>query len=98
MIAVLSALNEPCDVTITSDSKYVIDAIEKGWVYGWRDRGWIKSDKKPALNVDLWEKLLGLLEKHTVRFVWIKGHAGHPYNERCDRLAVAESEKYKANQ
>ena len=98
VIAGLSALNEPCDVTITSDSKYVIDAIEKGWVYGWRDKGWIKSDKKPALNVDLWEKLLGLLEKHTVRFVWIKGHAGHPYNERCDRLAVAESEKYKANQ
>lgn len=95
VIAGLSALKEPCDVTITSDSKYVIDAIEKGWVYGWRDRGWIKSDKKPALNVDLWEKLLGLLEKHTVRFVWIKGHAGHEYNERCDRMAVAESEKYK---
>ena len=91
----LSALKEPCEVTITSDSKYVIDAIEKGWVYGWRDRGWIKSDKKPALNVDLWEQLLALLEKHTVRFVWIKGHAGHEYNERCDRLAVAESEKYK---
>lgn len=95
VIAGLSALKEPCEVTITSDSKYVIDAIEKGWVYGWRDRGWIKSDKKPALNVDLWEQLLALLEKHTVRFVWIKGHAGHEYNERCDRLAVAESEKYK---
>ena len=85
VIAGLSALKEPCEVTITSDSKYVIDAIEKGWVYGWRD----------ALNVDLWEQLLALLEKHTVRFVWIKGHAGHEYNERCDRLAVAESEKYK---
>ena len=66
----------------------------KGWVYGWKKKGWIKSDKKPALNVDLWEKLLPLLEKHDVTFNWVKGHAGHPENERCDRLAVAQRDIY----
>lgn len=95
VIEALSALKEPCDVTLTSDSKYVIDAIQKGWVYGWKKKGWIKSDKKPALNVDLWEKLLPLLSYHKVEFVWVKGHAGHPENERCDQMAVAQSEKYK---
>lgn len=94
VIAALSALKEPCQVVLTSDSKYVIDSITKGWVYGWRKNGWIKSDKKPALNVDLWEKLLALLEIHKVEFVWIKGHAGHPENERCDRLAVKERDFY----
>ncbi len=88
VIEALSALKEPCAVTLTTDSKYVVDAIEKGWVYGWQRNGWRKADKKPALNVDLWEKLLPLLEKHTVAFVWVKGHAGHPENERCDKLAV----------
>jgi len=91
----LRALKEPCLVTLTTDSKYVCDSITKGWVYGWQKRGWVKSDKKPALNVDLWEQLLPLLEKHKVTFVWVKGHAGHPENERCDRLAVLESQKYK---
>ncbi len=91
----LKALKEPCLVTLTTDSKYVCDSITKGWVYGWQKRGWVKSDKKPALNVDLWEQLLPLLEKHKVTFVWVKGHAGHPENERCDRLAVLESQKYK---
>lgn len=95
VIEALSALKEPCQVTLTSDSKYVIDSITKGWVYGWKKKGWIKSDKKPALNVDLWEQLLPLLERHKVDFVWIKGHAGHAENERCDRLAVAQSQKYK---
>lgn len=94
VIEALSALKEPCEVTLTSDSKYVIDSITKGWVYGWKSKGWIKSDKKPALNVDLWEKLLLLLEKHKVSFVWIKGHAGHPENERCDRLAVLQRDYY----
>ena len=94
-INALEALKEPCDVTLTSDSKYMIDPITKRWVYGWRDRGWVKSDKTPALNPDLWERLLKLLELHTVRFVWVKGHAGHPYNERCDALAVAEAEHYR---
>ena len=90
----LKALKEPCTVELYSDSKYVIDALEKGWAWGWKKKGWIKSDKKPALNVDLWEQLLPLLEKHEVNFVWVKGHAGHPENERCDRLAVMERDKY----
>lgn len=94
VIAGLQALKESCEVTLTTDSKYVCDSINKGWVYGWQKRGWIKSDKKPALNVDLWETLLPLLQKHRVTFVWVKGHAGHPENERCDRLAVAESKKF----
>ncbi|MBR3629730.1 MAG: ribonuclease HI [Oscillospiraceae bacterium] len=91
----LKALKEPCEVTLTTDSKYVCDSINKGWVYGWQKRGWVKSDKKPALNVDLWEQLLPLLEQHRVTFIWVKGHAGHPENERCDRLAVMESHKYQ---
>ena len=94
VIAGLAALKEPCEVILTTDSKYVVDSIAKGWVYGWKQRGWIKSDKKPALNVDLWEQLLPLLDKHHVTFVWVKGHAGHPENERCDALAVAESRKF----
>jgi len=94
VIAGLSALKEPCRVILTTDSKYVVDSITKGWVYGWKKKGWIKSDKKPALNADLWEKLLPLLETHDVKFVWVKGHAGHPENERCDRLAVAQREIY----
>jgi ribonuclease HI len=94
VIAALSALKEPCRVTLTSDSKYVIDAITKGWAKKWRANNWVKSDKKPALNSDLWEKRLGLLEIHDVSFVWVKGHAGHPENERCDELAVIESKKF----
>ena len=85
----LEALKEPCHVRLTSDSKYVIDAIEKGWVYSWQRNGWRKADKKPALNVDLWEQLLPLLERHQVEYVWVKGHQGHPENERCDKMAVA---------
>ena len=91
----LSALKEPCQVTLYSDSKYLVDAITKGWAVGWRSRGWRKADKQPALNVDLWQRLLDLLEQHEVTFVWVKGHAGHPENERCDRLAVAEYEKFR---
>ena len=94
VITGLSALKEPCDVTLTTDSKYVVDSITKGWVYGWKRKGWIKSDKKPALNVDLWERLLPLLERHQVQFVWVKGHAGHPENERCDALAVAQRDRF----
>ena len=87
-IAGLEALKEPCNVELYSDSKYLVDAIEKRWVYNWRDNGWRKSDKKPALNVDLWERLLYLMEIHNVVLHWVKGHAGHSENERCDRLAV----------
>ena len=90
----LAALKEPCEVTVYSDSKYVVDAIEKGWARGWQKNGWRKSDKKPALNPDLWERLLSLLDQHKVSFVWLKGHDGHPENERCDQLAVAQSQKF----
>lgn len=88
VIEALKCLKEPCNVTVTTDSKYVCDAINKGWVYSWEKNNWKKSDKKPALNVDLWKELLHLLDKHKVEFVWVKGHNGHPYNERCDKLAV----------
>ncbi|MBE6856965.1 MAG: ribonuclease HI [Ruminococcus sp.] len=94
VITGLSALKEPCNVILTTDSKYVVDSVTKGWVYGWKKKGWIKADKKPALNVDLWERLLPLLETHKVTFNWVKGHAGHPENERCDRLAVEQRDKY----
>ena len=90
VIEALSALKFPCEVKVTTDSKYVVDGIEKGWAQGWKKRGWKKSDGKPALNPDLWEKLLELLAVHDVEFCWIKGHAGHEENERCDRLAVAQ--------
>lgn len=93
-IAAFEALRYPCKVIFTSDSRYVIDGLEKGWAAGWKSRGWKKSDGKPALNPDLWERLLALTAKHTVTYVWVKGHAGHPYNERCDALAVAEAEKF----
>ena len=90
VITGLSALKEPCEVLVTTDSKYVVDSITKGWVYSWQKKGWVKSDKKPALNVDLWKQLLPLLEIHKVTFNWVKGHAGHPENERCDALAVIQ--------
>ncbi len=89
VIKALSALKEPCEVVVTTDSKYVSDAIILGWAENWRKNGWKKADKKPALNVDLWEELLELLSVHKVTFNWVKGHAGHPENERCDALAVA---------
>lgn len=92
----LQTLTEPCTVELYSDSKYVIDALGKGWAKGWQRRGWIKSDKKPALNPDLWEQLLALCEKHEVHLHWVKGHASNPYNNRCDELAVAEWTKIKA--
>ena len=95
VIEALKALKEPCSVTLTTDSKYVCDAINQEWVYNWKRNGWRKADKKPALNVDLWEELLALLEKHSVKFVWVKGHNGNAYNERCDKLAVNEYLKLK---
>ncbi len=95
VIESLSLLKEPCHVTLTTDSKYVVDSVTLGWAKGWRARGWVKANKEPALNVDLWERLLALLDVHEVEFVWVKGHAGHPYNERCDALAVAETAKHK---
>ncbi|MBE6926610.1 MAG: ribonuclease HI [Ruminococcaceae bacterium] len=90
----LSALKESCIVELYSDSKYVIDGLSKGWAVSWRKNGWKKADKKPALNPDLWERLLSLTEKHQMRYHWVKGHAENPYNNRCDELAVAESKKF----
>ncbi len=95
-ISALELLKEPCKVTLTSDSKYLVDGINLGWARSWRKNGWRKSDKKPALNPDLWGRLLDLLDIHDVTFVWVKGHAGHPYNERCDALAVAAIEEIKS--
>ena len=95
VISALEALKEPCIVELYSDSKYVIDALEKGWAVSWRKKGWIKADKKPALNPDLWEKLLQLAETHQLRYHWVKGHAENEKNNRCDQLAVAESRKYQ---
>lgn len=94
VINALSALKYPCKVRLTTDSKYVVDGITKGWAQGWKKRGWKKSDGKPALNPDLWGQLLELLAVHDVEFCWIKGHAGHEENERCDRLAVAQRDVY----
>jgi ribonuclease HI len=93
VISSLELLKEPCVVELYSDSKYVIDALEKGWAKGWKKNGW-KRKTGPALNPDLWDKLLTLYDKHTVHLHWVKGHANNPHNNRCDELAVAESKKY----
>lgn len=90
----LRALKRPCEVTLVTDSKYVSDALLNGWAKSWQKNGWRKVDKKPALNPDLWEELLDLCEIHKVQTVWVKGHDGHPENERCDALAVAAYQKY----
>ncbi len=95
MLTALALLKEPCVVELYSDSKYVVDAIEKGWLYGWQKKGWIKADKKPVLNVDLWQQLLPQLARHQVHLHWVKGHAENEKNNRCDQLAVAESKKYQ---
>ena len=95
VIKALQALKEPCTVELYSDSKYVLDALQKGWAVSWRKKGWIKSDKKPALNPDLWETLLNLVEQHDVRYHWVKGHAANPKNNRCDELAVGEWKRLK---
>ena len=95
VIRALSALKEPCRVELYCDSRYVVDALEKGWALSWKERGWVRSDRKPALNPDLWEELLTLARVHTLTCHWVKGHADNPYNSRCDQLAVAESKKYQ---
>lgn len=90
----LECLKEPCRVTVVSDSKYLCDAINQGWLESWKNRGWKKADKKPVLNPELWQRLDRMLSVHTVTFEWIKGHNGHKYNERCDTLAVSEYQKF----
>ncbi len=91
VLEALRALKEPCAVDIYTDSRYVCDSIEKKWLYGWQKKNWIKADKKPAKNRDLWEQMLPLLATHTVKLHWLKGHAGHPENEACDEMARTEA-------
>ena len=98
LLEALRQLKEPCAIDLYSDSKYVIDSLQKGWARGWRARGWKKADKSPALNPDLWAPLLAESEKHEITYHWLKGHAGHPENERCDRMAVEQSKKYGGRQ
>lgn len=94
VLMALKCLKEPCSVTLYSDSQYVCNAIKQGWAKKWQKNNWMRNKKEPALNSDLWEELLKLLDIHSVEVIWVKGHAGHPENERCDRLAVAQAAKY----
>ena len=97
VIEALKALNQPCEVNLYSDSQYVCNAINKNWLNNWEKSNWKKADKKPVANRELWQQLSALLEMHKVNFIWIKGHAGHPENERCDKLATAEAAKFQKN-
>ncbi len=94
-IEALSALKRPCQVTLTTDSQYLKNGMDLGWAKKWKKNGWTRGKNQPALNPDLWDKLLQLFEIHQVKIVWVKGHTGHPMNERCDELAVAQSQKYR---
>ena len=94
VIEALKILKEPCKVDLYSDSKYVVDAMVKGWAEGWKANDWRKSDKSKALNIDLWDVLLNLCERHEVSFHWVKGHAENPYNNRCDAMAVEQRDKF----
>ncbi len=93
-IAGMEALKEPCEVVLTSDSKYLTDAINKGWLESWKKNGWRKSDKSAVLNVELWQRIDAQLSRHKVSFVWVHGHTGHPYNERCDVLATTYADSF----
>ena len=93
VIVGLEALKKPCEVTVYSDSKYVVDAFNNKWIDGWIAKGWKTAGKSPVKNVDLWKRLLEAKKQHDVEFIWVKGHAGHEYNERCDSLAVAAGKK-----
>ncbi len=95
VIKALEALHEACEVELVSDSQYVINGLTKGWAASWKKNGWRKSDKSPALNPDLWDRLLELSSVHRIKCAWTKGHAGHEYNERCDSIAQAEADKYR---
>lgn len=94
VISAMECLKESCIVNLYSDSKYVIDSLEKGWAESWREKGWKKSNRETALNTDLWEKLLGLAAGHEMRYFWVKGHDKNEYNNRCDEMAVSERDKF----
>ena len=94
-IVAMEALKEPCEIVLTSDSKYLTDAINKGWLASWKAKGWKKADKSPVLNVELWQRISALLEIHKVTFVWVHGHMGHEYNERCDVLATTFADSFE---
>ena len=94
VISALEALKEPCEVELWSDSRYVIDALEKGWAESWKKKGWRRANKEPALNPDLWEKLLNLTERHRMTYNWVRGHAENSYNNRCDAMAVRQRDRY----
>jgi ribonuclease HI len=98
VIEALTALKEPCRVTLTTDSQYVVNSVTKGWVYNWQKKNWIKEKNTPVPNTDLWKTLLPLLDKHSVSFVWVRGHNGHPENERCDQLATKAADALKSEQ
>ncbi len=98
IIEALKALKEPCEVTLTSDSKYALDSLQNGWATAWRANNWKKSGSSKALNPDLWEILLDEVERHEITYVWVKGHAGHPYNERCDKEAQARASEIQSNE
>ena len=95
VISGLEALKEPCAVVLTSDSTYVVNSVTKGWLDGWAKKNWVKSGNTPVPNTDLWKRLLAAMKPHKIEWVWVRGHNGHPYNERCDRLAVAAAERAK---
>lgn len=92
VICALERLNRPCEVDLYSDSKYLVDAFNQRWIDGWQKKGWKKADGKPVKNIDLWKKLLALMQPHVITFHWVKGHDGHPQNERCDALATAAAD------
>ncbi|MBP5166854.1 MAG: ribonuclease HI [Oscillospiraceae bacterium] len=96
-ISGLEALKEPCRVTLYSDSKYLVDAVTLGWVYKWRDNGWMRTKREEAKNPELWQRLLSAMEKHEVEFSWVKGHEENEFNVKCDKIAVMESKKLIKN-
>ncbi|WP_343219701.1 ribonuclease HI [Oceaniferula marina] len=89
----IEALSEPCKITLYSDSKYLIDAMDKGWIHGWRKKGWSRGPNKPLKNADLWQRMSKAVQKHQISWQWVKGHAGHRENERCDALATAAADR-----
>lgn len=97
VIVGLEALTKPCEVDLTSDSKYVTEAFNQGWIWNWQMKGWKTSTKKPVKNIDLWQRLLAAAKPHKVNFMWIKGHDGHSENERCDKLATAAADDEPEN-